>query len=723
MFNRILLFILFASVVLLSVSYCNETSPEDDDDDDAGGEIQCPSHVYFRKATLNATIICTSNISSNSSQLKWQIDGVELSPGQTIGIFSFPNLINEEAQVKLIIAKVNFNKKIVKLLEIEGNGTENVVAEVRIYEKGQGKMAFFWWDYTIFGIVLLISALIGIYFGFVGQGQNSQEEYMLGGRSMGWFPVSMSLLASFMSAITILGTPSEIYTFGTQYLMIIFAFPLTMLVSTQIFLPLFYNLGLTSTYEYLELRFSKVTRVLNAVVFIFQMLIYMSMVVYLPSLAMQAVIGLNFWASALSTTIVCIFYTSLGGMKATMWTDAFQVIMMMIGLLAIFIQGLIREGGFGQIWETNKENGRIEFFEMNPDPRFRNSFWTVTLGGSLTWLFTYGVNQAQVQRVLSARSLKTAKLTFAINAPGLMLLTLFSGICGLFIYNRYGDCDPVKSGAITKRDQLLIYYVMDVVAEDLPGLPGLFMATLFSASLSTISSGLNGLAAVTCKDLGLSGYLKRRAYTEGAVTWAAKLISIAYGVVVVLFLFVIQYLPGILGAALALFGALGGPILGVFVAGIILPWVNSIGVTIGAIVAWALTIWLTLGAKFSPNVALAQPLPSQSTLYCPFDSSDLSSSNSSFVAQFVPFRETDFDKLEGIENIYSISYLYMSVIGVLVPGLVGLLISACTGFTKGRVLQANYFNPTMYRFARRFKLDTWETPEVEKGFITNIDEL
>ena len=181
-----------------------------------------------------------------------------------------------------------------------------------LYERGQGKVSFLWWDYVIFAAILLLSLGIGIYFGFFGKKQSSQEQYLLGNRKMSAIPVSLSLLASFMSAITLLGVPSETTVYGTQYIMIGLCFPIVAVISAYIFLPIFYNLELTSVYEYLELRFSKPVKILGASCFVLQMMFYISMVIYIPSLALEAIIDLNLWISCLSSAIVCIFYTSVG---------------------------------------------------------------------------------------------------------------------------------------------------------------------------------------------------------------------------------------------------------------------------------------------------------------------------------------------------------------------------------------------------------------------------
>ena len=112
-------------------------------------------------------------------------------------------------------------------------------------------------NYLVLGLMLLISALIGVYYGW--RGQQNTEEFLLGGRSMGTLPMTMSLFASFISAVALLGIPSEIYTAGTQYAMVAFCFPFVMFVVIKVYLPVFDELRVTTIYEYLQLRFNKLS--------------------------------------------------------------------------------------------------------------------------------------------------------------------------------------------------------------------------------------------------------------------------------------------------------------------------------------------------------------------------------------------------------------------------------------------------------------------------------
>lgn len=355
-------------------------------------------------------------------------------------------------------------------------------------------------DYIIFAALLCFSASIGLFYAIKDRRKNNTKDFLLAGGNMSAIPVGLSLLASFMSAITLLGTPAEMYQYTTMYWWIGLGYFFTILAATHIYIPIFYNLRVTSSYEYLELRFGKPTRTTASLIYVVQMVLYMAIVLYAPSLALNAVTGFTLWGSVISVGLVCIFYTTLGGMKAVLWTDTFQVGLMICGLLAVLIRGSMETGGFANAWQMAADSGRVWFTDFDPDPAVRHSFWTCVFGGAITWLAVYGGNQAQIQRAITCPTLRKAQWAYWFNFPGLCVILYLCCLIGIVIYAFYRECDPQSLGLITAADQLLPLFVMDVLGH-IPGLPGLFVSCLFSGALSTLSSGLNSIAAVILQDV------------------------------------------------------------------------------------------------------------------------------------------------------------------------------------------------------------------------------
>uniref|UniRef100_A0A1I8IAS4 Fibrinogen C-terminal domain-containing protein n=2 Tax=Macrostomum lignano TaxID=282301 RepID=A0A1I8IAS4_9PLAT len=275
-------------------------------------------------------------------------------------------------------------------------------------------------DYVVLGVFLTASLAVGIVASFIGRrkgnaddgsaGSDEKEEFVMGGRKQQVIPVALSLLVSFNSAILILGGPAEIYFNGTMYVLSIFGEQIGCVLAALIFVPVFYQLRLTSSFEYLELRFkSRLVRLMGNFLFLISNVIYMGLALYAPATALQYVSNgaIPVEASIAVSGVICTFYTAWGGLKAVIWTDVFQSVVMTAGILAIIIRGLIDLGGIGNVWQISYKYGRIEF--DNLDPRVRHTVWGLVVNG-IAYSSTFGVSQASVQRYCSVKTMRQAQL-------------------------------------------------------------------------------------------------------------------------------------------------------------------------------------------------------------------------------------------------------------------------------------------------------------------------
>ncbi|XP_022310587.1 sodium-coupled monocarboxylate transporter 1-like [Crassostrea virginica] len=524
-------------------------------------------------------------------------------------------------------------------------------------------------DYIIFGVMLLISVGIGVFYACAGGKQQTNREFLMADRSMRSLPVALSVLASFFSASTLLGTPAEIYEYGIQYWISVFGAILAPLTGAFFFGPMFFNLKLVSVYEYLELRFhSKSIRLFSAALFILRLIMGMGIVLYGPSTALAAVTGFPVWAIILVVGGVCTFYTTLGGMKAVIWTDVFQTFVMFAGMLAVFIQGCIKVGGLDEMWNINYEGGRINFFDFDPDPRVRQTFWSLTVGIYFVWLYPYTVDQQMVQRFSSARSLSDARFALICNVPGMFLLITLCSLTGLALYANYVTCDPLKNGDVANANQLLPFFVMEVF-EGLPGLPGLFVACMISGALSSISSMLNSLAAVTWEDFLK---LKFSALSERSATKVTRTVAFLYGLLGIGMAFAVKEMGGtVLQASLAFNGSAGAPLVGVFILGACFTSSNWLGALIGGLLGFAFSMWGLIGKYVSLSLNFRLPT---STLGC---NSNTTTAHDVITSTDYQFKQTDIS-LEGLDQFYGISYLWFSALGVIITVCVGLLVSWCS---------------------------------------------
>ncbi|XP_038064009.1 sodium-dependent multivitamin transporter-like [Patiria miniata] len=522
-------------------------------------------------------------------------------------------------------------------------------ASARMAEPDAEVNPFTWLDYVIFSAMLAVSALTGLYHACAGEGQKSTAKFLMADRSMMSIPVAISVIASYLSAITILGVPSEVFVYGIQYWMVVWSFFIAIPVTALVFIPVFHGLGLTSAYDYLHKRFSPLMRSIGALFFILQTLLYIGVVLNAPALALQAATNFPVYATILLLGALCTVYTAMGGIKAVIWTDVFQFIVLFGSLLTITIMGIVQTGGMSHIWDYNNKKGHLNFFNFSPDPTQRLTFWGTIIGGNFNTLTIWAVSQTSVQRFLTAKNLKEAKKSVWFGLPGTVIVLTLVGLIGLVLFAYYNNCatlvNPANATAATallscngstphytphyqSSDQILVYFV-SLEFGKIPGIQGLFVACLFAGTLSTVSSGLNALAAVTLMDVvriwrgrskprtdsdangeistNASGSTVTSASTPSSSvavnqaqdrcdTIISKLLTAGFGVASIGLAFVASKLGSLVKMANTVLGGVGGPLLGVFSLGMLYRRANTGGALIGILVGFYLSMWITIGA-------------------------------------------------------------------------------------------------------------------------------
>uniref|UniRef100_A0A2K6N3P7 Sodium-dependent multivitamin transporter n=1 Tax=Rhinopithecus bieti TaxID=61621 RepID=A0A2K6N3P7_RHIBE len=543
-------------------------------------------------------------------------------------------------------------------------------------------------DYVVFVLLLVLSLAIGLYHACRGWGRHTVGELLMANRKMGCLPVALSLLATFQSAVAILGVPSEIYRFGTQYWFLGCCYFLGLLIPAHIFIPVFYRLHLTSAYEYLELRFNKAVRVCGTVTFIFQMVSRMRPKPSLghaggPELKCAAGIGVS---PALR----------LGGLKAVIWTDVFQTVVMFLGQLAVITVGSAKVGGLGHVWAVASQHGRISGFELNPDPFVRHTFWTLAIGGVFMMLSLYGVNQAQVQRYLSSRTEKAAVLSCYAVFPFQQVSLCVGSLIGLVMFTYYQEYPMSIQQAQAAPDQFVLYFVMDIL-KGLPGLPGLFIACLFSGSLSTISSAFNSLATVTMEDLIRPWFPE---FSEARAIMLSRGLAFGYGLLCLGMAYISSQMGPVLQAAISIFGMVGGPLLGLFCLGMFFPCANPPGAIVGLLSGLVMAFWIGIGSIVT---SMGSSMPPSST-----NGSNFSLPTNLTVATATTLMPlTTVSRPTGLRRFYSLSYLWYSAHNSTTVIVVGLIVSLLTGRMRGRSLNPATIYPVLPKFLALLPL-SWQ---------------
>ncbi|GLV37860.1 uncharacterized protein CBL_06438 [Carabus blaptoides fortunei] len=556
------------------------------------------------------------------------------------------------------------------------------------------KNTFHWEDYAVLTTMLVISCGIGLFYGFIGPKQATSSDFLLGGSSMGTFPMAMSLAASFITAIELLGNPAEMYNYGSQFWMICVSFVLIVPITSKLYLPVFMDLKLTSSYEYLSRRFSVHARYLASGLYVLQMVLYTSVAVYAPALALSHVTGLNTYIAVTVVYVVCIFYASQGGMKAVIMTDTFQAAVLLGSIILVLLLGEQFIGGPEIIWSENWKSKRLEIFNMDPNPTVRHSFWSVVIGGTFYWMTMFASNQASIQKYMSVETLSQARSALWVSAAGLVLVYTINFYTGMIMVAHYSECDPLRAGDITASDQLLPLYIINNFGH-LRGVTGFFVAGIFAASLGTVASALNSLAAVTCQDF-INGALGITLPEKKGALYA-KWISIAYGAISFGLVFIVEQLGGVMQVALSFNGMVGGVTLGLFSLGMFFPWANSKGAITGAITAMVLVMWMGLGNQISQARGdLVFEVKRTSIEDCPC-------LNSTAFVQDI----TDHSNDE-VFFLYRISYLWYSFIGFTVTILIGMVISFITGAQNPKDVDNELLSPPIRKLIDSLSTSTKE---------------
>uniref|UniRef100_A0A8C9WWD2 Solute carrier family 5 member 5 n=1 Tax=Sander lucioperca TaxID=283035 RepID=A0A8C9WWD2_SANLU len=521
-------------------------------------------------------------------------------------------------------------------------------------------------DYAVFAAMLSVSMAIGLFHALKKRpGGATADDFFTGGRSMSAVPVGLSLCASFMSAVQVIGVPAEASRYGFKFLYMCLGQSINSLLTAYLFLPVFFRLGITSTNQYLKMRFGRGMQLLGSVQFLVATLLYTGIVIYAPALILNQATGLNMWVSLFSTGTICTLYTTLGGIKAVIWTDVFQIVVMLSGFVAIFIRGTVLVGGPAVVLEIAKNGSRINFNDFGIDPRQRYTFWSLSVGGALVWLSMYGVNQAQVQRYISCRTERDAKALF-VNQVGLCVIVSSAATCGIVMFAYYINCDPLKSGRISAPDLYMPYFVLEIF-RDHPGFSGLFLACAYSGTLSTASTSINAMAAVTMEDL-LRPHLLHM--TQKKLILVSKGLSFLYGVGCITMAALSSFLDwGVLQGSFTVMGVVSGPLLGVFILGMFVPATNRLGAFSGILVGFCVSLWLAVGSTlYPPSEDTMGVLPSYAGKCGP---SNVTLNSTSIIAIYL-----------GLLHLYSMSYLYFGAMATSSVVLVGLIVSYATGPTK-----------------------------------------
>ncbi|KAK9502352.1 hypothetical protein O3M35_011142 [Rhynocoris fuscipes] len=581
--------------------------------------------------------------------------------------------------------------------------------------------SFAWYEYVVFSSMFVATAAIGIYFGCSKKkSNNTVQEYMFGGGNMPILPIALSLIASFGSGLNLLGLPAEIYVYGTQIGAVIISIILATVILNLFILPLLYNLNSTSMFEYLERRFNKTARNIGALLYIFTLL-NAPTIIYAPSLAFSQVSGVSLNYIVPVIVFFCIFYTTLGGLKAVTWSDALQSGFIAASMITVLILGLFRTGGIGHVISIAEEGERLEFFNFDIDPTARNTFWTVVIGMTFTWVKFLAMDPVSFQRYTSVATYKQAQRVTWIMCAGIIITKLICITSGLIIYAYYKDCDPIMTKAVSKPGQILPYYALDIAGK-YPGFNGIFLSGVIGTALSSLSTCLNTLSGSLLDD-----FIRPMSPWKITDTMASAILKISVvilGIISGALVFVVARMGTILQGAIALNGIASGATLFIYTYGMFYPWGNAKGAVSGSLAAIAASMWIAIGAQVSiENGDLQQPGKLMSISGCSANQTlpeGLNITTSGFSGYGTKVLVSN-----GVPYLFRLSYLYYTVFGMLVGFLVGIIVSYLTGNQDFEKLNPNLIVPQLRSLLKKndSKEKSYENIELIENKIQEVEKL
>ena len=450
-------------------------------------------------------------------------------------------------------------------------------------------------DYSIVGIYM--AGLL--YMGYAVAGDGSKQSYFLGGRSFGWAPLTLSTMATQLSAISFISAPAFVGLReggGMLWLGFEFGVPLAMLVLMTTVIPALYRSGVVSIYEFLEKRFGVSTRVLLSTVFQISRAFATGIMVYILAIILESVLRISYFQTIVIIGAVTIIYSSQGGMKAVVWGDVIQMIMIMIGLVICVGFGFHHIGGW-EVFTSNLDYERLtavkfDSFGFSGD---EFGFWPLVMGGMFLYASYYGCDQTQVQRAMSAKSEYTLRQMLLANGLARFPITLLYCFLGLLI-GTLATVNPEFLASIPEDepDKMMPIFIRDFLPN---GVIGILVIAIFSAAMSSLSSTVNSLTAVTMEDIVSRVWTIPSDKTYG---WVSKLVCVIWGLAV---LGLSVFAGGIADTIIEAINKVGsvfyGPIFALFIIAIFDKHTNVVGANVGLLSGVLFNIYLW---QFQPGV-------------------------------------------------------------------------------------------------------------------------
>ena len=443
-------------------------------------------------------------------------------------------------------------------------------------------------DYVVLLSYLAAMVAMGAWF---SRREKTTDDFFRGGRRVPWWAAGVSIFGTALSAITYMSMPVESYT-GNWTSLIISISPIVLVgIVSAVYIPFFRRLNVTTPYEYLESRFNAAARLLASGQWVVFQIMRISIILYLPSLALSAATGMSVVACIFVMGVVATMYTVLGGIEAVIWTDVIQVVVLTGGAVASLVVIFASiEGGVGAVMSSGLAEGKFQAFNWSWQMS-ASAMWVLAIGAAVNNFAVYTTDQQLVQRYMctpTVRQSKAAIWTSALGGIPTAVLFFMLGTSLWAFYAQHPELAPADSNKV---------FAVFIVEQLPAGLSGLLIAGIFAAAMSSVDSGVNSISAAVTTD-----FVKRfNLVDEKYMLIFARVIVIVTGMIGTV-MAVIMANANIQSIYMFFMGMLGmfvGPLAGMFVLGMFTKRCRRWGAVVGFVTSAAvIVICVALGELF-----------------------------------------------------------------------------------------------------------------------------
>ncbi len=480
------------------------------------------------------------------------------------------------ARAGAAVAKVHDDKYGDEIWMVNGESMPGIRSTDVTAVKIGSKADFGWLNWSVLVLYLLGMIALGYYF---MRRESGAEDFFKGGGRIPWWAAGISIYATMLSAITYMAYPAKAFATDWTYYPMLITILIVSFPVCHYYLPFFRRLNVTTAYEYLERRFNAVTRLMASALFIIFMVARMALVLYLPSLALTAVTGIDIYICIVLMAAITIVYCTMGGVEAVVWGDVVQGFILVGGAIFAVIYLIVNtEGGFSGFWDIAIADDKLRLFDWSLSYKSA-TFWVIIIGGMANNLISYTSDQTVIQRYLTTKDEGEARRSIMLNGVMSVFVSVAFFAIGAGLYTFFKTHPAEMDITMAKNDIIFPFFMMSQLPA---GLAGLLIAAIFAATMSTISSNINSVATAFSVDF----YKRFRPQSsEKSVLSCARYTCIISGVIgmLIALLMATWNILSLLDFFQEILGLLSSGLGGLFLMGIFFPRIGGKAALIGFI--------------------------------------------------------------------------------------------------------------------------------------------